>query len=201
MEWMLMPLRRYADFSGRSRRMEFWMWVLFQFLIAFAVAIILVALVGGAAMSGDMGQLLAMGGIALLVYLLYAVLMVALFIPSLAVTIRRLHDSDRSGWWVMVYWGPYLLFIVAGSVLGAGAQIDGQPTPEAAMAGGLIGMVAGLVWLVGLPGAARLHVPRRDAGTQSIRPGSQGPRRRRQYLRLNPAGGGGRLRAVRRRTR
>jgi uncharacterized membrane protein YhaH (DUF805 family) len=47
MEWMFMPLKRYADFSGRSRRMEYWMWVVFQFLIFIAFMILMVA-VGGA---------------------------------------------------------------------------------------------------------------------------------------------------------
>ena len=149
MEWMFMPLKRFAEFSGRSRRMEFWMWIVFQFLVAIAFVIILVALVGGAAMSGDVGQMMAMGGIALIVYLLYFLWALISFIPGLAVTIRRLHDTDRSGWWVMLYWGPYLLFIVAGSVLGAGAQMGGEPTEGAAMTGGLIGVVAGLAWLVG----------------------------------------------------
>jgi uncharacterized membrane protein YhaH (DUF805 family) len=149
MEWMFMPLKRYAEFSGRSRRMEFWMWMLFQFIIIFAFAIIMVGLVGSAAMSGDMSQAMAMGGIVLVLYLLLVLLGLAFFIPNLAVTIRRLHDTDRSGWWVMLYWGPYLLFFIAGSVIGAGAASGGQPTEGAAMAGGALGMVAGLAWLVG----------------------------------------------------
>ena len=51
MEYMFMPLRRYADFSGRSRRMEFWMWQLFLFLANMVLFIIAFAVIGGAMFS------------------------------------------------------------------------------------------------------------------------------------------------------
>lgn len=139
-----MPLRRYAEFSGRSRRMEFWMWVLFQFLITCVFGIILVALGGAAVMSGDATQLLAVGGAAIIVYLLLLLMALIFFIPNLAVTVRRLHDTDRSGWWVMLYWGPYLLIIVANMAMGASMYAGSD-----AMAGGVFALVAGLAWLVG----------------------------------------------------
>src|SRR5688572_2962057 len=139
MEWMFMPLRRYAEFSGRSRRMEFWMWVLFQFLIS-CVFIVIIAAVGGAAlMSGDLNQLFAVGGVIIILYLLLLLMALIFFIPNLAVTIRRLHDTDRSGWWVMLYWGPYLLLIVANMMIGASSYAGGDP-----MAGGAVALVAGL---------------------------------------------------------
>ena len=50
MEWMFMPLKRYADFSGRSRRMEFWMWQLFQIIVYVVFIILMMALGGGAMM-------------------------------------------------------------------------------------------------------------------------------------------------------
>ena len=92
MEWMLMPLKRYAEFSGRSRRMEFWMWVVFQFLIGLAFIILMVALGGAAIMSsdvgsGDLGGAMAMGGIMLILYLLYFLVQLAFLVPGLAVTI------------------------------------------------------------------------------------------------------------------
>ena len=142
-----MPLRRYADFSGRSRRMEFWMWVLFQFIIGFAFLVVMMIVGGAAAMSGDPTQMMAMGGIVLVLYLLLALMGLAFFIPNLAVTVRRLHDTDRSGWWIMLYWGPYLLILVAGFVAGAGMSA-GNPD-IGGMAGGLIGLVAMLGWFVG----------------------------------------------------
>ena len=87
MEWMLMPLKRYAEFSGRSRRMEFWMWVVFQFLIGIAFIILMVALGGAAIMSsdvgsGDLGWAMAMGGIMLILYLLYFLVQLAFLVPE-----------------------------------------------------------------------------------------------------------------------
>ena len=139
-----MPLRRYAEFSGRSRRMEYWMWVLFQFLISFVFIIIIAAVGGAAIMSGDLNQLVAVGGIVIVIYLLMILMALIFFIPNLAVTVRRLHDTDRSGWWMMLYWGPYLLLIVAQMMIGASAYAGGD-----AMAGGMVALVAGLAWLVG----------------------------------------------------
>jgi uncharacterized membrane protein YhaH (DUF805 family) len=150
MEWMLRPLKRYAEFSGRSRRMEFWMWILFQFLIGCVFVILVLGLGGSALMSGDPRQLIAMGGIILILYLLYLLMTLAFFIPSLAVTIRRLHDSNRSGWWVMLYWGPYLLIILfsiaSGGTVGAAG---GEAARDGMMAGGAFAGVAGLAWLAG----------------------------------------------------
>lgn len=109
MEWMLMPLKRYAEFSGRSRRMEYWMWVVFQFLIGIAFWIIMAAVGGAALMSGDVTALAGAGGLLLIIYLLYMLLMLAFLIPGLAVAVRRLHDTERSGWWILAPMVPYLV--------------------------------------------------------------------------------------------
>lgn len=150
MEWMLMPLKRYADFSGRSRRTEYWMWVLFQFLIGAAVMVIMFAFVGSAILSGDVGSAMAMGGIALIIYFLYALWSLVCLIPGLAVTVRRLHDTDRSGWWIMILFGPYLLMIVGtfmtASSVGSGG--DGMMGAMLSMIAGLCVLVGGLVLLV-----------------------------------------------------
>ncbi|HEV2864980.1 MAG TPA: DUF805 domain-containing protein [Allosphingosinicella sp.] len=143
MEFMFLPLRRYAEFSGRSRRMEFWMWVVFQFLIVIGF-VVLMMILGGAAILGagsNPGAMVAAGGAVLVLYLLYALVSLALFIPSLAVTIRRLHDTDRSGWWVMLFWGPYLLSIVLTFALAAGSS---DPTTL-----GAVNLILGLMMLVG----------------------------------------------------
>lgn len=160
MEWMLMPLKRYADFSGRSRRMEFWMWVVFQFLIGIAFLILVIALGGAAIMGGDLQAGMAMGGIILILYLLYLLMMLIFFIPSLAVTIRRLHDTNRSGWWIMLYWGPLLLiyalvFALAGSVAASG---DVSSFAQNDAAAGSLGLVMGLLYLVWLGGCLVLLV-------------------------------------------
>jgi len=92
MHWMLMPLRRYADFSGRSRRREYWMFVLFNLLIGLAVWTLL-ALTYLAGMSET-----EMTTVLTPVFVLYALVALGFAIPGLAVTVRRLHDTDRSGW-------------------------------------------------------------------------------------------------------
>ena len=97
MHWMLMPLRRYADFSGRSRRKEYWMFFLFNWLIGIAVGFLSLLLYA-------MGlSETAMMAILTPVLALYAIAAIAFVIPGLAVTIRRLHDTDRSGWAIL--WG------------------------------------------------------------------------------------------------
>lgn len=93
MEWMIMPLKRYAEFSGRSRRKEYWMFVLLQMLILIPVAFLAI-LMGGpvedpANPFGSTAMLIVLG-----VYFL------VFFIPGLAVQVRRFHDQDKSGWFV-----------------------------------------------------------------------------------------------------
>lgn len=103
MEWMLMPFRRYAEFSGRSRRKEYWMFVLFMVLVYFALAVVLTVL----GLSGDTeGSLFgAGGGVMLIILLLFGL---AVIIPSIAVQVRRFHDQDKSGWFVLLNLIPYI---------------------------------------------------------------------------------------------
>lgn len=115
MEWMFMPLKRYADFSGRSRRMEFWMWQLFQVIVYVAVFLIAILAGGGAMMGGgDPTAMAAAGGVVLIVFLLYLLYALAVLIPSIAVAVRRLHDTNRTGWWILAPLAPYLVAFVAG---------------------------------------------------------------------------------------
>ena len=105
MHWMILPLKRYAEFSGRSRRTEFWMFFLFQ-LIVYAVLAVIAFGVLGAGMAYDPADPMSVysglfGGAGLLILLWGLVTL----IPSIAVSVRRLHDRDMSGWW-------YLGFIV-----------------------------------------------------------------------------------------
>ena len=103
MEWMLMPLRRYADFSGRSRRKEYWMFALLQFIIVIAF----VALGGilGAFSPDASGEMSFGGGLFLGLIGLYAL---AVLVPSIAVQVRRFHDQDKSGWFVLLGFIPYI---------------------------------------------------------------------------------------------
>ena len=88
MRWYIAALKKYAVFNGRSQRAEYWMFALFNFLISLALAFI----------DGALG----VGGLLSFVYGL------AIIIPGLSVTIRRLHDTDRSGWWVLIAFVPIL---------------------------------------------------------------------------------------------
>ncbi len=86
MDWYLMVWKKYAEFHGRSRRTEYWMFALFNFLALLALAAIGVV---GLAISQDYGGVLF---IPLVIYYLAA------FIPGLAVAVRRFHDTGKSGW-------------------------------------------------------------------------------------------------------
>ena len=89
MEWATLPLKRYAEFTGRSPRKEYWMFV----LLSIGIYLIASILDGIAGMNGMIAG--TYGPITALVAL-------GLFVPTLAVNIRRLHDSDRSGWWLLL---------------------------------------------------------------------------------------------------
>jgi uncharacterized membrane protein YhaH (DUF805 family) len=93
---------KYATFSGRSSRSAYWWWILFYVLV------IVVASVLDAAIST--------GVIAILVWL-------GFFLPNLAVLVRRLHDTDRSGWWVLIG----LIPLIGAIVLIVFACIDSGP--------------------------------------------------------------------------
>jgi len=108
MDWMLMPIRRYADFSGRSRRKEYWMFAL-GYILAALVWGVLLGIAGGFSEAAIGGGLSA-GVTILLVVGVMALL--ALIVPSLAVTVRRFHDQDKSGWFVLLNFIPYVGGIV-----------------------------------------------------------------------------------------
>ncbi len=105
MNWYLEVLKKYAVFDGRARRKEYWFFVLFNILISIVAAII------------DAGTGLGFLG---LVYSL------AVLIPAIAVSVRRLHDTDRSGWWLLIVLVP----IVGAIVLLVFMVQDSQPGPN-----------------------------------------------------------------------
>ncbi|WP_353777652.1 DUF805 domain-containing protein [Winogradskyella sp. 3972H.M.0a.05] len=94
MNWYLKVLRQYADFNGRARRKEYWMFVLFNMMFAFA-AVLLDNLFGIAIEGVGYGPL----------YGLYAL---AVLIPGLAVGVRRLHDTGKSGWMILIAFIPLI---------------------------------------------------------------------------------------------
>jgi uncharacterized membrane protein YhaH (DUF805 family) len=94
MNWYLKVLRQYADFTGRARRTEYWMFVLFSVIISI-VLIVLDNLLGLAFTPGS-------SGVFTLLYTL------AVLLPSLGVSVRRLHDTGRPGWWVLIGLVPFV---------------------------------------------------------------------------------------------
>lgn len=110
MEWYLKVVRdNYANFNGRARRKEYWMFVLINIGVSIVLGIIdniLGLKIGG-------GDLAAYGGGTGVIGSIYSL---AIFIPSLAVTVRRLHDTGKSGWnylWVLTCIGAfYVLYLL-----------------------------------------------------------------------------------------
>jgi uncharacterized membrane protein YhaH (DUF805 family) len=112
MNWMMMPLKRFADFAGRSRRLEFW---LFWALLLTAQ---LIATYIDRALDRD-PVAAGMGIVALAVNL-------TLIIPAASVGVRRLHDTARSGWWMLLLGVPFVAFmVVPQNVVAAGALVIG----------------------------------------------------------------------------
>ncbi len=109
MEYMLMPLKRYFDFAGRSRRKEYWMWVLFV-IIVYVVAVFLDVQLGFAntTSSSEFGGGNASANFNVQGGLLSGIAGLVFLIPGLAVWIRRLHDIDKSGWWALIVLIPLI---------------------------------------------------------------------------------------------
>ena len=97
MSWYLEVLKKYAVFSGRARRTEYWMFLLGTVLIALVLGVI--DGIVGVALDSDLS-------------LLSTVYALAVLIPSLAVSVRRLHDTSRSGWWLLLGLVPIIGVIV-----------------------------------------------------------------------------------------
>lgn len=143
MHWYVMAFERFADFNGRSRRKEYWMFFLFNMLIGMGLSV-------GDLMLGLFSDTLSMGAFGALYSLV-------VLVPSWALAVRRLHDTGRSGWWLVAPLGVAvpmgvgvaltaaagagegaLLLVVPGSLAMAGLAIavfvfsvlDGQPFPN-----------------------------------------------------------------------
>jgi uncharacterized membrane protein YhaH (DUF805 family) len=94
MNWYLKVLKNYAGFSGRAQRAEYWFFFLFS-----TIASMLLLVIDG--VIGTMDMELGVG-------LLYVVYALAVFIPTLAVSVRRLHDIGKSGWWLLIGFIPFV---------------------------------------------------------------------------------------------
>lgn len=129
MEWYLRVWQRYAEFSGRSRRMEYWMFTLVHSII---MLVICAAVVGfGIAKQPILGSAS---------YLLLGAYGLAVIIPCFSVTVRRLHDTDKTGWWILISFVPVfggialLVMLALDGSQGSnqyGADPKGAPQPAA----------------------------------------------------------------------
>ncbi|RKS86015.1 uncharacterized membrane protein YhaH (DUF805 family) [Orbus hercynius] len=104
MDWYLKCIKdNYANFNGRARRKEFWMFTLFNWIVIFVLMIL-------AGIFGSFSHSLA--SIVVFIYFIFAA---AVIIPTIAVTVRRLHDTGRSGWWYLIIFvpivGPIILLV------------------------------------------------------------------------------------------
>lgn len=121
MSWYLEVLKKYADFGGRARRKEYWLFTLFNVLISIVLTIL----------DGFLGTMSSESGFGL-VSGLYSL---AVLLPSLGVAVRRLHDTDHSGWWLFIALVPcvgaivLLIFMVRDSTPGANEY---GPNPKGA---------------------------------------------------------------------
>ena len=116
MSWYIGVIKNYVGFSGRARRKEYWMFFLWNVIISIVIGFI-----------GGLLGLVALG-------YLYSVL---IFLPALAVSIRRLHDIGKSGWWYLIVFIPLIGFIwliVLLATEGNAGENQYGPDPKAAEA-------------------------------------------------------------------
>ena len=128
--WAMQPLRRYADFRGRASRAELWWFTLFMVIAYIAMWAVIIGSIGGLAMA-DSTPGAGVFGIFGLGMMLMVIFWLAALIPTIAVQVRRLHDTNRSGWWLG---GFYLLYAVyTAATLGAGFSAAATGDPSGAM--------------------------------------------------------------------
>lgn len=139
---MIEPLRRYAQFSGRARRAEYWWFMLFGIIASFAISIIEPVIFGPSEISRHVA---IVGGIPVTITqtsnrYLGSILALALLCPQFAVGFRRLHDLDRTGWWIAV---PFVL------ILGTGLSLAARRTLDLGALDGLVIVIMGICGVCG----------------------------------------------------
>lgn len=106
MKYLLDPLvKHYADFSGRANRKQFWLYALWLCVVYIVIGIL------SSALGEKAGTVLS------------ALVGLALLVPNLALTVRRLHDTDRSGWWILITFLP----LIGGLILFVFELLPGTP--------------------------------------------------------------------------
>lgn len=138
LEWAVRPLKHYADFNGRAPRAEFWWYYLLTVILGIPVGMLDNAF--------DAHNILS------------SILNLALFLPWLAVSVRRLHDTNRSGWWLLFFVAVFIATGVGAVAAGSLGSLQGSTAAGFTAIVILIGfmLAAGLAFLVFmvLPGTA-----------------------------------------------
>ena len=134
LDWATRPLKKYADFSGRAPRAEFW-WFYLLLLVTIVIAAIIDSIIGSKVLG-------PYGIVACLAYL-------ALLLPYIAVAVRRLHDTNRTGWWM----APPIVLSVLGMVMMGPALVDPVAMSNPAALAGmgtslLLLLLAGIIGIV-----------------------------------------------------
>ncbi|VAW75333.1 Integral membrane protein [hydrothermal vent metagenome] len=113
MEYFLDAFKRYADFSGRATRQQYWMFILFYFIGYIVLAVI----------DGVLGT-----------FVLAILYSLVLLVPSISIAARRLHDTGRTGWWQLISLIPLIGIIVMIVFLVQDSQEDNEYGPKPAPA-------------------------------------------------------------------
>lgn len=125
---MFEPLRKYVDFESRATRSEYWLFFLFRILLFFALTIAAVIMAGVLGIYADdvaNRDPTVAGAYATIFFSAFGLAWLGLFLPTLAVSVRRLHDSDKSGFWLLLNFVPF-----GGLVIFIFDLIDGTPGPN-----------------------------------------------------------------------
>jgi uncharacterized membrane protein YhaH (DUF805 family) len=144
LEWALLPLKKYAVFNGRAPRAEYWWFYLATIIAGIPLAILDKVFGTENALS--------------------TVLNLVLLAPWLAGSVRRLHDTDRSGWWLLAFVGAFAVIGALVAVASIGAFGDSRPIG----AGSFTSMIVGLVIFLGLGVTFLVFM---------VLPGTEGPNR------------------------
>ena len=120
MDWYIGGWKKYAQFSGRARRTEYWYFQLFNAIVSIILALPVFVMIPLSVRSPGILNFLV------LLMLPFCIFSFAVFIPSLAIMVRRLHDIGRSGWWYFIAFVPF----VGGIVLLIFTFLDSEPGPN-----------------------------------------------------------------------
>ncbi len=134
MNWWLKCIKNYVTFEGRARRKEYWMFILFNLIFSVILSIFDAIFFNAYIIPGKMGYLSSLFGL-------------FVFLPSLAVIVRRLHDIGRSGWWVAGYYGLTLVCTIL-AVIGLAMSIAGSSTGMVLIFVGFVAILIAAIWML-----------------------------------------------------